>query len=160
MMRRRDFLALAAGAALPGTAFGAWNKGEAVILPPLTLLDGRPLDRASLRGKVVVLEFWASWCPFCARQNPHIEALYRAHRSRGLEVLAISIDKTQKAAADYLKSHGYTFPAAMQNPAYERIYRLRRGLPQSYVIGRDGRLVLVEMGEMFEEDIRDIAKLL
>ena len=160
MVRRRDFLLLAAGAALPVTAFGAWNKGDAVALPPLTLLDGRLLDPLSLRGKVVVLEFWASWCPFCARQNPHIEALYRAHRSTGLEVLAISIDKTQKAAADYLKSHGYTFPAAMQNPAYERIYRLRRGLPQSYVIGRDSRLVLVEMGEMFEEDIRDIAKLL
>ena len=160
MMRRRDFLALAAGTALPGTAFGAWNKGDAVTLPPLTLLDGRLLDQVTLKGKVVVLEFWASWCPFCARQNPHIEVLYRTHRSRGLEVLAISIDKTQKAAADYLKSRGYTFPAAMQNPAYERIYRLRRGLPQTYVIDRDGRLALVGMGEMFEEDIRDIARIL
>ena len=160
MIGRRDFLMLAAGAALPLAAFGAWDKGDVVALPPLTLLDGRRLDPATLRGKVVVLEFWASWCPFCARQNRHIEALYRAHRSRGLEVLAISIDKTQKAAADYLKSRGYTFLAAMQNPGYERIFRLRRGLPQTYVIDREGRLALVEMGEMFEEDIRDIAKLL
>jgi len=160
MIGRRDFLMLAAGAALPVAAFGAWNKGDVVALPPLTLLDGRLLNPATLRGKVVVLEFWASWCPFCTRQNPHIEALYRAHRSRGLEVLAISIDKTQKAAADYLKSRGYTFLAAMLNPGYERIFRLRLGLPQTYVIDREGRLALVEMGEMFEEDIGDIAKLL
>ncbi len=160
MIGRRDFLVLAAGAALPVAAFGAWNKGDVVALPPLTLLDGRLLNPATLRGKVVVLEFWASWCPFCTRQNPHIEALYRAHRSRGLEVLAISIDKTQKAAADYLKSRGYTFLAAMLNPGYERIFRLRLGLPQTYVIDREGRLALVEMGEMFEEDIGDIAKLL
>jgi len=160
MIGRRDFLMLAAGAALPVAAFGAWNKGDVVALPPLTLLDGRLLNPATLRGKVVVLEFWASWCPFCTRQNPHIEALYRAHRSRGLEVLAISIDKTQKAAADYLKSRGYTFLAAMLNPGYERIFRLRLGLPQTYVIDREGRLALVEIGEMFEEDIGDIAKLL
>jgi|GEM_PF-2798142 len=48
----------------------------------------------------------------------------------------------------------------MLNPGYERIFRLRLGLPQTYVIDREGRLALVEMGEMFEEDIRDIAKLL
>ena len=52
MMRRRDFIALAAGTALPGTAFGAWNKGDAVTLPPLTLLDGRLLDQVTLKGKV------------------------------------------------------------------------------------------------------------
>ncbi len=57
MMRRRDFLALATGAALPGAAFGAWNKGDAVTLPPLTMLDGRLLDPASLKGKVLVLQF-------------------------------------------------------------------------------------------------------
>lgn len=95
--------------------------------------------RRRLRDKAV-LGVWASWCPFCARQNPHIEALYRAHKSSGLEVLAISIDKTPKAAADYLKSRAYTLLAAMQNPAYERIYRLRRALPQTYAINRDGRL--------------------
>ena len=91
------------------------------------------------RAKVLVLEFWASWCPFCAKQNPHIEALYRAHRTQGLEVLAVSIDKSDQAAADYLKSRGYTLPATMINPAYVRIFRLRRGLPQTYVIGRDER---------------------
>ena len=120
-------------------------------------MSGGQFDPALVKGKVLVLQFWASWCPFCARQNPHVETLYHAHRSRGLDVLAVSIDKTREAAIAYLQSHGYTFPAAMINPAYQRIFRLRRGLPQTNVIGRDGKLALVEMGEMFEEDIRNVA---
>lgn len=160
MQTRRQFLALAGVLASPGVALAAWDKGASVELPALTLLDGNALDTGALKGRVVVLEFWASWCPFCARQNPHIEALYRANRARGLEVVAVSIDKSAKAASDYMNSHGYTFKAGMVNPAYERIYRLRRGLPQTYVLDRSGKIARVEMGEMFEEDIRDIAGLL
>jgi len=122
------------------------------------LLDGTALDLAAMRGKVVVLEFWASWCPFCAKQNPLIEALYVQHRARGLEVVSVSIDKTRKAAEDYMRRHRYSFKAGMVNPAYAAIYHLRKGLPQTYVIGRDGRLAQFDMGEMFEEDIRAIAR--
>lgn len=145
---------------LPLPVHAAWDKGEVVKLPALTLLDGTTLDVGALRGKVVMLEFWASWCPFCAKQNPLVEAFYREHKGRGLEVVAVSIDTTHKAAADYVKKHGYTFKAGMSNPAYEAIYKLRRGLPQTYVIGRDGRVVQYEKGEMFEDDVKAIAQYL
>lgn len=162
---RRHLLTLSTAmfvsAALPAQAKpSAWNVGEAVAFPPLTLLDGRPLDVARLQGKVVVLQFWASWCPFCANQNPHIEALYRAHAAKGLDVVAVTIDKTAQAANDYLRKKGYTFKAGMINPAYETIYRLRKGLPQTYVIDRSGRVVQIELREMLEDDVQDIAKLL
>lgn len=160
MTSRRQVLVAATGALIARPATAAWELGEAVQLPLLTLLDGRTFDPATLKGKLVMLEFWASWCPFCAKQNPHVEALHRAQQTRGLEVLAVSIDKTAKAASDYMRAKGYTFRAGMVNPAYERIYRLRRGLPQVYVIGRDGKVARTESGEMFEDDIRDIAKLL
>ncbi|MBL8382077.1 MAG: TlpA family protein disulfide reductase [Burkholderiales bacterium] len=160
MPTRRRWLAGAALLALAGPAAASWNRGEAVTLPALTLLDGSALDTSSLRGKVVLLQFWASWCPFCARQNPLIEALHRAHRARGLEVVTVSIDRTPAAAADYMRAKGYSFRAGMINPAYERIYRLRRGLPQVYVIGRDGRVALIELGEMLEDEVGDIARLL
>lgn len=160
MTSRRQVLVAATSALIARPATAAWDQGEAVQLPSLTLLDGRTFDPATLKGKLVVLEFWASWCPFCAKQNPHVEALHRAQQARGLEVLAVSIDKTAKAASDYMRAKGYTFRAGMVNPAYERIYRLRRGLPQVYVIGRDGKVARTELGEMFEDDIRDIAKLL
>jgi thiol-disulfide isomerase/thioredoxin len=157
-VKRRTFVAALSALLAAGTAHAAWDKGAAVTLPALTLLDGTPLDTAALKGKVVVLEFWASWCPFCAKQNPLIEALHRDNRARGLEVVAVSIDKTAKAAQDYIKAHRYTFRAGMVNPAYEAIYKLRKGLPQTYVIGRDGRIAQLDMGEMFEEDIQAIKR--
>ena len=160
MTSRRQVLVAATSAFIARPALAAWDQGEAVQLPSLTLLDGSTFDPATLKGKLVVLEFWASWCPFCAKQNPLVEALHRAQQARGLEVLAVSIDKTAKAASDYMRAKGYTFRAGKVNPAYERIYRLRRGLPQVYVIGRDGKVARTELGEMFEDDIRDIAKLL
>lgn len=153
--------AMLVAATLPARAKSpAWNVGDVVTFPSLKLLDGRSLDVKSLRGKVVVLQFWASWCPFCANQNPHVEALYRAHAAKGLEVVAVTIDKTEKAANDYLRKKGYTFKAGMINPAYEAIYRLRTGLPQTYVIDRSGRVVQIELREMLEDDVQDIAKLL
>lgn len=153
--------AMLVAATLPARAKSpAWNVGDVVTFPSLKLLDGRSLDVKSLRGKVVVLQFWASWCPFCANQNPHVEALYRAHAAKGLEVVAVTIDKTEKAANDYLRKKGYTFKAGMINPAYEAIYRLRKGLPQTYVIDRSGRVVQIELREMLEDDVQDIAKLL
>jgi thiol-disulfide isomerase/thioredoxin len=160
MNRRRSLLASATTWALCGSARAEWDTGSAVTLPPLTQFDGTPLDAAALKGKVVIVEFWASWCPFCARQNPHIEALYRTHRARGLEVVGVSIDKDSKAAADYMRKHAYTFKAGLATPEWMRIYRLRRGLPQLYVIGRDGRVLRIEQGEMLDDEIRDLAGLL
>lgn len=161
MFNRRELIATIAAVPallLAPTVHAAWSIGETVTLPPLTLLDGNPLDLPALKGKVVVVQFWASWCPFCAKQNPLIEALHRTHRSRGLEVVTISIDKSRDAAADYMRSKGYTFRAGMVTPAWNAIFRLRKGLPQVYVIGRDGRVLQSEMGEMFEEDVKAIAR--
>jgi thiol-disulfide isomerase/thioredoxin len=123
----------------------------------IALLDGRVLKAADLAGRPVVVQMWASWCPFCARQNPHIEALHRAH-GRELVVIGFSIDKTEQAARDYLKKHGYTFAAAMATPQVERWFGRRRALPEVYVVDRSGRVLLREEGEMFPEDVMALAR--
>lgn len=137
-----------------------WKLGDAVQLPPLELLDGSMVDWSSYKGKVVVLEFWGSWCPFCARQNPLLDRLYKEHQSKGLEVITISLDKTKEAASAYMKKGGYAFRAGLATPPWHAIYRQRKGLPQLFVLDRSGRLVLAEVREMMEEDLRDIAKFL
>lgn len=137
-----------------------WAVGQIVTPPSLELLDGTSVDWLSLRGKVIVLEFWGSWCPFCARQNPLLDAFYREHRHRGLEAITISLDKTKQAAQAYMAKGGYAFKAGMTTPAWDAIYRQRKGLPQLFVLDRKSRLVMAEAREMLEEDIRDIAKYL
>jgi thiol-disulfide isomerase/thioredoxin len=110
------------------------------------------LPAAQLAGRPVVVEFWASWCPFCKKQNPAIEKLHRDGGER-LRVLTFSIDKSEQVARDYLQQHGYTFPAAMAGAQSDAWFGPRRGLPVVHVVDAAGRVVFTERGEMFEEDV-------
>lgn len=160
--RRRTLAALLAALIAPRAMAqaGGWRVGQSVSLPALALFDGSSVDWKSLHGQVIVLEFWASWCPFCARQNPLLDRFYRQHQARGLEVITISVDKTKEAAVAYMKKNGYAFKAGMATPAWQAIYQQRQGLPQLFAIDRSGRLAAIEVREMMEEDIRDLARLL
>jgi thiol-disulfide isomerase/thioredoxin len=137
---------------------GAAPVPEVVRWSDIQLVDGRMLKAKDLAGKTVVVEFWASWCPFCAKQNPHIEKLHRAHGSKDLVVLTFTLDKTDEAALGYLKSHGYTFAAARSSKQIEGWFGGRRTLPEVYVVDPQGRIVFKEAGEMFEEDIAALAR--
>ena len=123
----------------------------------IALLDGRVLKAAELTGRTVVVEFWASWCPFCARQNPLLEKLQREQGKR-LTVLTFSIDKSEDEARAYMKKHGYTFAAAMASSQTDRWFGVRRGLPELFVVDPGGRIVYKERGELFEEDVAALAR--
>lgn len=175
MLSRRNLFAAAlgqAGAAMAG-AQGASSSppgdarapalprpGAPLALTDVPLLDGGLFRAAAADGQVLVLYWWASWCPFCAVQSPHVEKLWRSQRERGLQVLALSIDQKRENAANYLKQKGYTFPAGMLTPAVARVMPKPKGLPVTMVRGRDGKLVFAEAGEMFPEDVEGLAKYL
>ena len=132
--------------------------GSRIEVPSVTLLDGTVLPPQYWVGKVLVVELWASWCPFCARQNPHVDALHRANRDRGLEVLALSIDRDPEAARRYMAERGYAFHAAMFDERWQAAIGRPKGLPIVWVIDRDSRLAKIEIGEMFPEDIAELGQ--
>ena len=135
----------------------AAKVGDRVDWRDVTLLDGTTLPASLLEnGPPVVVEIWASWCPFCKRQNPHLQALAERHRGT-LTVLALSIDKDPDKARAYLKEHDYTFAAAMVGPDPERWFGKREGLPEIYVVD-GGRIVFREIGEMFPEDVAALGR--
>jgi thiol-disulfide isomerase/thioredoxin len=135
----------------------ALEVGDTLRLPSVRLLDGRTVDARQWVGKPLVIEFWASWCPFCALQNPRLQKLYANTRGTSLQVLTISIDKTPKDALDYLRERGYTFPVAMDTPALREAFGPRKGLPELYVIDASGKVVQKELGEMLEDDVAALA---
>jgi len=136
------------------------QPGAALALTDVTLMDGSVWRASGAAGQVLVVYWWASWCPFCAVQSPHIEKLWRKERSRGLQVLALSIDRTPEAAAGYMRQKGYTFPAGMLTPDVAKVLPKPKGLPVVVVRGRTGKVVFAEAGEMFPEDIEGLAKFL
>jgi thiol-disulfide isomerase/thioredoxin len=135
--------------------------GSVLALPPtVELIDGRVLHTQDWAGRVIVLEYWATWCPFCARQLPHVQALYQKEHARGLEVLALSIDKKPQDVVPVVKARGYTFAVAWLSAELAKALPKPAGLPVTIVIGRDGRVKMADSGELFAEDIAGISQFL
>lgn len=152
---RRTVLALCASllaaVALPTVA------QERMRWSDIVLLDGRTLTAAELERSTVVVQMWASWCPFCARQNPHVQKLHEQAGGK-LLVLALSIGKDAAVERDYLRQRGYTFAAAMAPAQSTEWFGKRRSLPEVYVVQPGGRIVLREEGEMFAEDVQALLR--
>lgn len=132
--------------------------GEPLVLPDVDLLDGKRFAARDAQGRVLVIYWWASTCPFCALQSPSMQALWESSRERGLQMLALSIDRTPQAAADYLKKKGFTFPAAWASDELLDVLPKPKGLPITIVRGRDGRVLQSERGQLFPEDVEELAR--
>ena len=132
--------------------------GTIVQWRDVSLLDGRTLKASELTGNAVVVQIWASWCPFCGAQNPHVQKLHDAYKNRGLTVLAFSIDQSEQAARDYLAKRGYTFNVAMRTADVDRWFGRNRTVPETYVVDRKGKVLFAHRGEMFPEDIAALSR--
>ena len=145
-------------AAVAAVAAPKWVIGQKPQLPPLPLLSGQAHRFDQHAGRVLIIEFWHTKCPFCKKQNPLLDAFYRKHRARGLDVVTVSIDKKLSDAQAYMKDHGYAFVAGLADPVWHAIYKQRKGLPQLFVIDRTGVLRQIELREMFPDDILELER--
>ena len=109
-------------------------------------LDARPLSLTDLRGKVVIVNFWASWCLECRPEMPILEELHREFAWRGLAVIGINSREDKQTVARYAMELRLTFPLVLdQAGKNNRLYGVI-GLPTSFVLGRDGRAVAFGVG--------------
>jgi len=112
-------------------------------------LDGSPFDLASLRGHVVVINLWATWCPPCRAEMPALNAFYLKHRSAGLVVVGVSEDRLRDLA-DVARTMGaFAYPAVMARRATANGFAVPVALPETIVIDAAGvvRAVLTPTGD-------------
>jgi cytochrome c biogenesis protein CcmG, thiol:disulfide interchange protein DsbE len=108
--------------------------------PPLiaTALDGQTFDLAKLRGKVVLVNFWATWCAPCRREMPILDAFYRRYRGQGLDLIGISVDFARDSAKMRKAAAAVSYPTAMANDIPVNGFGPSDGVPVTYVIDAEG----------------------
>jgi thiol-disulfide isomerase/thioredoxin len=139
---------LGALAAVLLLAAGARALSQGDTPPPIDMPDrsGIKVDLRALRGKVVLVDFWASWCGPCRREMPVLESLHRKYADQGLVIVGINIDNNPKKMNKFLKSTPVSF-RIVHDPKVEVAARYEPStMPSSYFIGRDGKLRHVHEG--------------
>ena len=167
-LRRRTLLAsVAATAALAGVGVAWWQarKTEASLaIPPVDGLwslqwetpQGAALSMESFRGRPLLLNFWATWCPPCVEELPLINAFYRENKVNGWQVLGLAVDNLAPVQS-FLKKMPLDFPVGMAGLAGAELGRslgnLTGGLPFSVVLGSDGQTLHRKLGRLNAADL-------
>jgi peroxiredoxin len=107
----------------------------------ITTDSGRTISRSDFGGQVLVLNFWATWCPPCVEEMPSLDAFQRRLKGSGVVVLGISVDKNEKAYRDFLKKAGVSFETARDAEARISASYGTYKYPETYVIDRKGEVV-------------------
>jgi len=141
------------------------SEGSKVSNPPasdfvLKDLNGNNVALSDYRGKVVLIEFWATWCPPCRATMPGIEKLHKAYKDRGLVILAISLDSGDwDFVKSFLASYGITYTVLRGTDDVQSKYGVR-AIPTTVILDKQGRIAKRYLGfgneDDFEKDIKAI----
>ena len=134
----------------------ALEVGDTLIIPSVSTLDGEAISQDHLKGKYVVLQIWASWCPFCHNQNMNLKKLVDETKGSPIQVVGLSIDKKVSAAEDYVKKHSLNFPNGMMPADLSAKIGKLRGIPTLYVIDPQGKILQKDVGEMVDLDVFEL----
>ena len=130
------------------TAVQTYPSGR--VAPPLRLrtLDGGRLDLAALRGRPVVVNFWATWCEPCVREFPLLARTAAGHRADGLAVVGVLVQDQPDAAKAFIRQHGGGWPVGVDADRRTAAAWGVVGLPQTFFVRPDGTLAAHQLGEL------------
>ena len=164
--RRLVFGGAAAVAGLAGAGLAWWRYQPHSMVPQVEAglwaaefagLQDKPLAMQSLRGKPLLLNFWATWCPPCVEELPLLSAFYQENSSKGWQVLGLAVDQLDPVKR-FLAKAPVSFPVAMAGVSGMELVKslgnLSGGLPFTVVLGSDGLVLHRKMGKVSPEDLR------
>ena len=150
-------------AAVPSLRAQAVSPGQMAPELQLPTADGKTISLSALKGHVVLVDFWASWCPPCKASFPALDRLYSELHAWGFDVIAVNLDERERDAEDFLAERPHEMPVvfdpAGRSPRAFGLY----GMPSSFLVGRDGRIRFVHVGyseKVLESYRREIEQLL
>lgn len=170
-LQRRQVLTIGTAAALAGLGVAYWQakqQSPETAIKPLTGTlaqlwqmqfdspDGAKLLMQSLKGKPLLINFWATWCPPCVEELPLLERFYSENKAKSVQIVGLAADKSE-AVRTFLKKLPLSFPIGITDLAGIALSKswgnLAGGLPFSVMLAADGRVMQRKMGKLSEEDL-------
>jgi peroxiredoxin len=150
---------------IPNTVRQAFSQAKIPLLKgrvsskdfSLPLFEGGTRTLSALKGSVVFLNFWATWCPPCREEMPAMETLYRRLGEAGLEFLAVDMEEQRKEVEAFIREEDLTFPVALdESGQVSEVYGIR-SIPTTFIIDRDGSIIAAVVGSRKWDDPKVIA---
>ena len=150
MMKRIISLILLSLSFFSQSSVAAFNQAPEINLPG----SSANVILSELKGKVVYLDFWASWCLPCQLSFPWMHDIKRDYAEQGFEIIAVNLDKDKLLAAEFLKEMEVNFEVVYDESGSTASQYKIRGMPSSYLIGRDGRVYASHIGFREEDKVQ------
>ena len=132
--------------ALRAAGLQSVREGTRYIDFELSDLRGNSRKLSDFQGKLIILNFWATWCPPCRAEMPSMERLYRKLKAEGLEIVAIDLREGANLVEPFVKEYSLTFPVLLDRDGRVGAKYGVRSIPTTYVIGRDGTVIAGRIG--------------
>jgi peroxiredoxin len=131
-----------------GSAFPDFNEKD---------LDGKPLSIAGYKGKLVLIDFWATWCMPCVEELPNVIKTYEKYHDKGLEIIGISLDREEKALKNFISSKGMKWAQYFDGKGWQNKLAAQYGvqsIPATYLLDREGKILAKDLrGEALEKEV-------
>src|SRR5208282_3793855 len=131
-------LAIAFAATVACSAYAAVDTGQTAPALVVQELNGQTFDLAALRGKVVVINFWATWCPPCREEMPTLDAFYRRYHSQGLEMIGLAANRLHERSDVAKVMEAFSYPAGMLHDCKANGFSDPTELPVTYIVDGQG----------------------
>jgi len=152
---KKLLLVLAVGLLAAGCATAEGEKAADFALPSI---DGTTVKLSDYRGKIVILNFWASWCPPCRKELPDFAAFHRENREKGVAVVGIAVDEAVPAIKKLVAESGVGYPVVLGDRKLQADYGGIRAVPTTFVIDKAGTIVKKHLGMMSKADLEAAVK--
>ncbi|MFA5388562.1 MAG: TlpA disulfide reductase family protein [Candidatus Omnitrophota bacterium] len=154
---------LVAGFVLSGQPALCKGAGPVKKAPEFSLKDinGKQVSLSDFKGKVLIIDFWATWCPPCKQEVPHFIELYDQYKDKGLEIIGIALDwQGEKVVPKFVSEYKINYPVVLGNDEVSGLYGGIAAIPTTFLVDREGNIIKKYIGynakEVFEKDMKEL----
>ena len=133
------------------------KKDTIILWPELKLISGATLRQDDWLNTPAVVVFWEPWCPYCKRQNSHVDQLYQATLGQKIRIIGVTSETDEAKVKAYIQFNQLRFPVAMVDAQFRTQFTNRQVVPLTCLVSSSGRLIQVIPGEMAHEDVLSLA---